>query len=270
MPELPEVETSRRGIHSAVVNHTIQQVIIRDHRLRWPIPNHLSDTLCQQTIVALTRRGKYLLFHTEQGTLILHLGMSGYLKITDSNTPPIKHDHVDLVFDQYCLRYHDPRRFGCLLWTHEDPAEHRLLHHLGPEPLTRHFNATTLYNAAKRRQIAVKAFIMNHTIVVGVGNIYASESLFLAGIHPKRPANSISLNEYRKLCDAIKKVLKRAIKAGGTTLKDFKKADGKPGYFQQALHVYDQYPHPCQRCASPIEKTIIAQRSTYYCPHCQK
>ena len=270
MPELPEVETTRRGIKDAVLNQTIQRITIREHRLRWPIPNHLPNTLRQTTLLALTRRGKYLLFHTHKGTLIAHLGMSGVLKITSHTEPVKKHDHVDIVFNNHLLRYHDPRRFGCLLWTANDPFKHRLLEHLGPEPLTRSFNGKTLFNASRRRHIAVKAFIMNHHVVVGVGNIYACESLFLAGIHPLTPANQVTLAQYHTLSNTIKTVLKKAITAGGTTLKDFKKADGKPGYFQQALTVYGLNDQPCGQCQQPIKKIIIAQRSTFYCDHCQQ
>jgi formamidopyrimidine-DNA glycosylase len=270
MPELPEVETSRRGIHDAVVNHTIERIEIRYPTLRWPIPTELSTCLNQHTINQLTRRGKYLLFHTAPGTLILHLGMSGNLRIVSSDEPAQKHDHVDIVFDQHRLRYHDPRRFGCLLWTQAPPLEHPLLRDLGPEPLSTQFTGAQLHAVCLKRKAAIKNVIMNAKIVVGVGNIYACEALFMAGIRPERPAHSLTQNDCKKLARAIKNVLRKAIKEGGTTLKDFKKADGKPGYFQHALCVYGKHATPCATCKTPITLITLNQRSTFFCAHCQR
>ncbi len=271
MPELPEVETTCRGIRPHLLGQEICQAIIRQGQLRWPIPAHLKRTLIGQTITDISRRGKYLLFELPKGWLICHLGMSGSLRLLKRKLAAKKHDHVDIICKNgTILRYHDPRRFGCLLWTDTSPEQHPLLARLGPEPLERGFNATYLHQRAKKSQQAIKAFIMNAQIVVGVGNIYASEALFIAGIHPQRCAARISRERYQLLTQAIKQVLQRAIRAGGTTLKDFHAADGKPGYFHQQLHVYGREQQPCHNCQQPLKLTRIGQRSSVYCSSCQR
>jgi formamidopyrimidine-DNA glycosylase len=271
MPELPEVETTRRGIEPHVLKVPIDRVIIREARLRWPVPENLRTHLPGQQFNGINRRGKYLLLQTESGTLIIHLGMSGSLRLVDESTPFRKHDHVDFVLrNRLCLRFHDPRRFGCILWTTENPEEHALLASLGPEPFSIHFNGQYLYDLARNRKIAIKAFLMNSHIVVGVGNIYANEALFLSGIDPRRGAGRISRSRMTDLCTAISTVLNSSILQGGTTLRDFVNESGKPGYFQQTLNVYDKTGHPCPRCGSPIRQCRIAQRSTFFCLICQR
>jgi formamidopyrimidine-DNA glycosylase len=270
VPELPEVETTRAGIEPYLLGHTVQQVVIRDRRLRWPIPPRLGKDLQGKVIDSVSRRGKYLLLHTSAGTAILHLGMSGSLRIVDTDTPPQKHDHVDIVLDNgQALRFHDPRRFGCLLWTRKDPMRHELLATLGPEPLGDAFNGDYLFEKSRGKKLAVKAFIMDAKVVVGVGNIYANEALFRAGIHPKRAAGRISKERYHALAAAIVEVLGEAIAQGGTTLRDFVNSEGKPGYFQQTLAVYGREGEDCLRCGSPLHSSRLGQRSTYYCNHCQ-
>lgn len=270
MPELPEVETSRRGIAPWMEKQRVTSMTVRDRRLRWPIPPNIEDELVGQTITALTRRAKYLLFQTARGTAMLHLGMSGSLRIIDPDEPAGKHDHVDIGLDNgKALRFRDPRRFGSLLWA-KDPGAHPLLRHLGPEPLTDDLCGDHLWQAARGRRIAVKPFIMNAAVVVGVGNIYASEALFLAGIHPKRHASRVSKERMQGLSDAIKTVLERAIQAGGTTLRDFHGGGGEPGYFQQELNVYGRGDDPCRQCSAPIAVVVLGQRSTFYCKRCQK
>lgn len=270
MPELPEVETSRRGIAPWLVDQQVRRITIRERRLRWPVPPVIDRELPGSFIRALNRRAKYLLFETETGTLMLHLGMSGSVRIIDPGEPAGKHDHVDIEMENgKALRFRDPRRFGSLLWTH-DPPRHPLLAGLGPEPLSPGFDGDYLWNKARGRRIAVKSFIMNAAIVVGVGNIYASESLFRARIHPKRRADRVSAARMAVLADAIKGVLKRAIAAGGTTLRDFHGGDGEPGYFRQELDVYDRAGLPCRVCGEPVRHAIIGQRSAYYCLHCQR
>ncbi len=271
MPELPEVETSRRGIAPHVLNNTIKAIILRREDLRWPIPQEIKPTFTAQCITQLERRGKYLLFHAEPGTLILHLGMSGSLRIVKADTPAHKHDHVDIVFtDGICLRFTDPRRFGCLLWTATDPLQHRLLKSLGIEPLSQNFNADYLWTTSRHRHITTKQLIMHNAIVVGVGNIYANEALFDAGIRPTKVASRLSKTQCQRLVKAIKFILRRAIKAGGTTLQDFTQSDGKPGYFKQSLNVYSRDTKPCLLCKTPIKTIIISGRSSFYCPHCQR
>ncbi|MGH8283338.1 MAG: bifunctional DNA-formamidopyrimidine glycosylase/DNA-(apurinic or apyrimidinic site) lyase [Gammaproteobacteria bacterium] len=270
MPELPEVETTRRGIEPHLLGHIVTAVKVRDRRLRWPVPAALMKILPGQRIEAVTRRGKYLLLKTAAGSMILHLGMSGSLRVLSSDTPPEKHDHVDIVLDNgNALRLRDPRRFGSLLWTAKNSATHKLLRALGPEPLEDGFDGEYLFDKSRRRTIAVKNFIMNSHIVVGVGNIYASESLFLAGIHPERAAGRVSKERYRMLAKSIRKVLTAAIGAGGTTLRDFVREDGAPGYFRQHLRVYDREGKACERCGTAIRSRVTGQRSTYYCAHCQ-
>lgn len=271
MPELPEVETTRRGISPHLENNTITNIIVRNRSLRWPIPGGLKTKLKDQIIHSVSRRAKYLLINTKVGTLILHLGMSGSLRILPINDAIDKHDHFEIQFkDGQCLRLRDPRRFGAVLWTKEDPSQHKLLIKLGPEPLDKNFNADLLFEKSRKRKTTIKQFIMDAKIVVGVGNIYASESLFLAGINPKKITGKITKTQAKELTAAIKKILKQAIKQGGTTLKDFKSSDGKPGYFQLKLKVYDRKGEACIKCKRPIKQVTLGQRSTFYCSICQK
>ncbi|MBE0438669.1 MAG: bifunctional DNA-formamidopyrimidine glycosylase/DNA-(apurinic or apyrimidinic site) lyase [Gammaproteobacteria bacterium] len=272
MPELPEVETTKRGIEAYVVDNEITQVIIRHFSLRWPINPDLASILDGRTITGLSRRGKYLLFQTDSGCLIIHLGMSGKLRILQKQQAKtvLKHDHVDIEFkDGYVLRYNDPRRFGAVLWIDTDPEQHPLLNYLGPEPLTDEFDSVYLWQQIRSRTSSIKTVIMNSKIVVGVGNIYANEALFLAGIHPKTVANQLTLQHCEQLVAQIKLVLDKAIQAGGTTLKDFRKADGKPGYFAQELNVYGREGQACLHCGSEIKHFKETQRATFYCPLCQ-
>jgi formamidopyrimidine-DNA glycosylase len=270
VPELPEVETSRRGIAPWVEQQEVCGVVVRDRRLRWPVPLDIDNRLPGQQIRSVARRAKYLLFDTAAGTALLHLGMSGSLRIIDQDEPAGKHDHVDIRFRSgKALRFRDPRRFGLLLWT-EDPFRHALLRDLGPEPLSEAFDGDHLWRAARGRRVSVKPFIMNSSVVVGVGNIYASEALFRAGIHPKRRAGRISRARMHGLAEAIRSVLQRAIEAGGTTLRDFHGGDGEPGYFRQQLDVYDRAGLPCRNCDAPIRSVVLGQRSTYYCLRCQR
>lgn len=271
MPELPEVETTCRGIRPHLLGKTFQQIIVRNAKLRWPIPQDIHQQLHNEKIISVERRAKYLLLKTKMHTLIIHLGMSGSLYITDPNTPPEKHDHVDFLFNKkICLRYTDPRRFGAILITDQDLTKHPLFIKLGVEPLTSDFNADYLYQHAKSRGIAIKNFIMNSHIVTGIGNIYASEALFLAGIHPTRATNRIAKSRYTKLTSAIKTVLEKAILAGGTTLRDFVNGEKKPGYFSQQLQVYGREGETCGHCKTIIKKIVQGQRSSFYCPRCQR
>ena len=271
MPELPEVETSRRGIEPHIVNQTIARVIIRQKQLRWPIPASLIKNLPSEKIISVNRRGKYLLLETRKGTLIIHLGMSGSLHIVNQKSSAEKHDHFDIEFsNKKTLRLRDPRRFGSVLWTTKDPLTHKLIEKLGPEPLTDEFTAEYLHLLSRKRKVAIKTFIMNSHIVVGVGNIYANEALFMAGINPKRIASQISLVRYQSLVSAIKSILHQAIKQGGTTLRDFSREDGKPGYFQQQLNIYGKAEQPCPNCNHLIKQIRQQQRSSYYCSYCQK
>lgn len=270
MPELPEVETTRRGITPHLVGRTVTAVTVRQRALRWPVPSALEDELAGQRIDGIRRRAKYLLLDTGAGHAIMHLGMSGSLRLVPTGTPAGRHDHVDLHLDSgSLLRLTDPRRFGCLLWTRADPLRHRLLSGLGPEPLGEALNGNYLYGRARGRRAAVKAFIMDGQVVVGVGNIYASEALHRAGIHPARAAGRISRQRYQDLATAIGVVLEAAISAGGTTLRDFSGGDGRPGYFRPELQVYGRARQSCLRCAAPLVRRVIAQRSTVYCPRCQ-
>jgi formamidopyrimidine-DNA glycosylase len=269
MPELPEVETSRRGIMPYVVGERVAGIVVRDRRLRWPVSREIDRCLPGQTIESLDRRAKYILFNTPAGTMILHLGMSGSVSIVEQGTPAAVHDHFDILLGSgKVLRYRDPRRFGSLHWC-EDPAEHWLLRNLGPEPLDDGFSGEYLWMRSRGRRVSVKPFIMNPGIVVGVGNIYASEALFIAGIHPRRAAGRISKQRYWQLADAIRRVLGRAIEAGGTTLRDFYGFNGEAGYFQQQLEVYGRDGRPCRRCGEPITSIVLGQRATYYCKRCQ-
>lgn len=270
MPELPEVETARRGIEPHLRGRRIARVSVRQPRLRWRVPATLARDLPGQTIRAVERRAKYLLLRTTTGTVILHLGMSGSLRIVPAQTPAGAHDHVDIVLaDGNCLRLRDPRRFGALLWTTRDPAQHPLLKYLGPEPLEPGFNAEYLYRASRKRRLAMRDFLLNAHIVAGVGNIYANEALFLAGVRPTRPAGRLRRTECQRLVEAVRDTLARAIRAGGTTLRDFMNADGLPGYFQQTLNVYGRAGKPCPRCGTAIRLKRLGQRSAFYCSKCQ-
>ncbi|KJG17100.1 bifunctional DNA-formamidopyrimidine glycosylase/DNA-(apurinic or apyrimidinic site) lyase [Photobacterium angustum] len=269
MPELPEVEVSRMGISPHVIDQTVKQIIIRNPRLRWPIPEAIK-AIERQVIRGVTRRAKYLLLETDVGYAIVHLGMSGSLRVLSEGTPVEKHDHVDLVLTSgEVLRYNDPRRFGAWLWE-EKGVTHPVLEKMGPEPLSDDFNVEYLHEKAQGKRTAIKQFIMDNHVVVGVGNIYANESLFAAGIHPKRAAGKISLARMTKLVAEIKSVLAFAIKQGGTTLKDFKNADGKPGYFAQELQVYGKAGKPCPKCGEALSEAKIGQRATVFCSDCQK
>ena len=270
MPELPEVETSRRGIVPWVENQAVTEVVVRDRRLRWPVSEEVDRNLEGQTIDSIRRRAKYLLFETGAGTMMMHLGMSGSVRIIEADEPPMKHDHVDIrLASGKALRFRDPRRFGSLIWA-INPQEHVLIRNLGPEPLSDEFSGDYLRRQAVGRKVSIKQFIMNAHIVVGVGNIYASEALFGSGIHPKRRAGRVSAERMHELANAIKSVLERAIEAGGTTLRDFHGGDGEPGYFRQQLDVYDREGLPCRRCETPISAIVLGQRSTYYCKSCQR
>ncbi len=269
MPELPEVETSRRGISPHLLGQTITAAIVRQHQLRWPIPD-LCSILPGQTIRQISRRAKYLLLQLDSGTLIIHLGMSGSLRVLPADTTPGKHDHFDLCIGRQCLRLHDPRRFGAVLWTGHAVQEHPLIRHLGPEPLSNAFHGDYLYQQARMRKIAIKNLIMDGKVVVGVGNIYATESLFLAGIHPQRACNRIARTRIDTLVGHIKVILTRAIRQGGTTLRDFQHEDGKPGYFAQELLVYGREGLPCPQCGQALLNKRIGQRSSVYCRYCQK
>jgi len=271
MPELPEVETTRRGLSPYIESHKITAVTIRNFKLRWPIADNLAAILSNQTIHKISRRAKYLLFQCNTGTLIIHLGMSGHLQIIDKRDPVGKHDHVDIQFENgLTLRYTDPRRFGAILWSeYEDIQQHPLLSHLGPEPLSETFTANYLLKISHDRRCSIKTFIMNGKNVVGIGNIYANEALFLARIHPKTPAGKLTKGQATLLVTVIKQVLKKAIDAGGTTLKDFRKSDGKPGYFSQQLHIYGKEGESCLHCGSQILQYKEGQRATFFCPQCQ-
>jgi len=270
MPELPEVETSRRGISPYVVGQRIEKVVIRERRLRWPVSEDIDNKLPGATIESVDRRAKYLLLNTTNGTAIVHLGMSGSVFIVECDTPAGVHDHFDIEVESgKSLRFRDPRRFGSLHWR-DDAAQHWLLRELGPEPLSDDFSGKYLWEKSRGRRVSVKQFIMNAAIVVGVGNIYASESLFLAGIHPRRAAGRISENRYVLLATTIKDVLEQAIRAGGTTLRDFYGGDGEAGYFQQKLEVYARDGEQCTRCKRPVSVIVLGQRSTYYCKNCQR
>jgi len=271
MPELPEVETTLRGIAPHLCGKGIDRLVVRERRLRWPVPADTERRVRGQRILALGRRGKYLLLELEKGTILIHLGMSGSLRVLASHSPPAKHDHLDLCLQggQY-LRLRDPRRFGAFLWTPEEPKNHPLLAHLGPEPLGPDFDGDYLYERAYGRRCAVKPFIMDASLVVGVGNIYANESLFRAGIHPTRPCHRIGRTRYWRLAAAIRAVLTSAIEQGGTSLRDFVRDDGRPGYFARSLQIYGRTGEPCPGCGAPIRHRRIGQRSSFYCPGCQK
>lgn len=275
MPELPEVETTRRGIAPHLVGRRIVSVTLRRADLRWPIPREISELLPGQRIEAIERRAKYILLETQAGSAILHLGMSGVLRVLPPDIAPGAHDHVDILVDAAkgkparILRFTDPRRFGCLLWQPLGTT-HELLAGLGPEPLTDAFDGDLLWQRSRGRKAAVKLFLMDNAIVVGVGNIYASEALFAAGIDPRKPAGSISRARYQRLAAEVKRILAWAIERGGTTLRDFLNPDGAPGYFFRELFVYGRAGEPCKVCGTPIRQQAIGQRSTFWCPACQK
>ncbi len=269
MPELPEVETTCRGIAPFAKGQVIRQVIVRQPKLRWPVDKNLDKKLKGLKIQNVNRRAKYLLLETVQGNLMIHLGMSGSLRIVEQQSAE-KHDHVDICLSNgKTIRFNDPRRFGSVIFNQQGD-QHNLLKKLGVEPLTEDFCGKYLHQQAVSRKVAIKAFIMNNQIVVGVGNIYAQESLFLCGIHPNRPACKISSARMDKLVKTIKQVLTLAIKAGGSSLKDFTGADGKPGYFQQTLSVYGRFGENCLNCDSSLKQLTIGQRTTVYCPQCQR
>jgi formamidopyrimidine-DNA glycosylase len=271
MPELPEVETTLQGIKPFVLKQKIQSITVRHHGMRWPVPADLSPLLSGEIIQQIWRRGKYLLFQTSQGHLILHLGMSGSLRIFTHDAPAKKHDHIDILLaNGKLLRFRDPRRFGALLWTTDEPLLHPLLSHLGPEPLDSSFSGKYLWEKSRKRKVPVKSFLMDSKIVVGVGNIYATEALFAAGILPKTAAGKISLLQYEKLVKELKKVLKAAIQQGGTSLKDFVNSEGKKGYFSVKLKVYGRGGKECVTCGTKLKDSRLGQRGTVYCPHCQK
>ncbi len=271
MPELPEVETTCRGIAPHLTGNTISRVIVRQHRLRWPIPANLAKKITHKRIISIERRAKYLLVTLDDNaSLIIHLGMSGSLRLDSPTTQPRKHDHIELhLSNGLCLRYCDPRRFGAWLYVTDDPHRHALLASLGPEPLDKTFSTRYLHDRLNHRKQPIKTLVMDSHIVVGVGNIYANEALFLSGIHPLRQGQSLTADECRLLVQQIKKILRRAIQRGGTTLRDFVGGDGKPGYFAQELLVYGRAGAACHGCKATLEEIRLGQRTTVFCPHCQ-
>ncbi|MGN6513125.1 MAG: bifunctional DNA-formamidopyrimidine glycosylase/DNA-(apurinic or apyrimidinic site) lyase [Lysobacteraceae bacterium] len=275
MPELPEVETTRRGLAPHLEGRRVRAVTLRRPDLRWPIPDAVRDLLPGQRIDAVRRRAKYLLLDTAAGSALLHLGMSGSLRVLPADTPVQAHDHVDLALEEEggkpgrVLRFNDPRRFGCLLWQ-APGTTHELLLGLGPEPLSDAFDGAYLFALSRGRKAPVKTFLMDQAVVVGVGNIYAAEALFAAGISPLRPAGRVSRERYRALADAVKAILAHAIRRGGTTLRDFINPDGAPGYFEQELSAYGRGGEPCPRCGRPLKQAAIGQRTTAWCPRCQR
>jgi formamidopyrimidine-DNA glycosylase len=276
MPELPEVEITRRGIAPHLLGQTVTRVVVRDRRMRWPVPRDLERTLTGSTVRGITRRGKYLLLACtnaknpgKSGSLILHLGMSGSLRILPRGAEVKKHDHFDLEFGEKLLRLHDPRRFGAVLWERGDIAAHPLIAGLGVEPLEAQFTATFLHNAMRGRAAAIKLALMDHKMVVGVGNIYANESLFHARINPATRASRVSLARCERLVGTVRDTLEKALKAGGSSLRDFVHSDGSSGYFQQEYFVYGRDGQPCRLCGTTIRIKRMGQRSTFYCPSCQ-
>ena len=271
MPELPEVETTRQGITPHILKQKIQSVIIRQPKLRWPIPEDLPLLLANTVLHEIKRRAKYLLFDFSSGYMLIHLGMSGSLRIVDANRNAEKHDHIDFVFqNKRTLRLTDPRRFGAVLWLGKSPYLHSLLSKLGPEPFSDHFNGSYLHNLSRTRKLTVKQFIMDQRVVTGIGNIYANESLYLSGIRPSLAAGKISCKRYQNLSEQIKIILKQAIEQGGTTLRDFVGSDGKPGYFSQQLNVYGRSGLACPKCLQALKEIKIGNRSTVFCQNCQK
>jgi len=270
MPELPEVETTRRGIQPWVEGHRVERVVVREPRLRWRVPPRLARELSGEVVHRVERRAKYLLLHTDAGSALLHLGMSGSLRIVRDDQPAGTHDHVDLIFEQgHRLRLRDPRRFGCLLWSRA-PTRHRLLRSLGPEPLEPGFDGAYLRQRSHKKTAPVKAFLMDAKVVVGVGNIYASEALHRAGIHPSRAAGRVSERRYQGLAQSVRDILSEAIAAGGTTLRDYVQSGGEPGGYSIQLDVYGRQGEPCHYCGALIRRAVCGQRSTFWCPHCQR
>lgn len=269
MPELPEVETTRRGIVPWVEGRQVTGLTVRNGRLRQPVPDGLAAEVCDATVLQVRRRAKYLLLDFTHGGLVVHLGMSGSLRVVERGSTPQTHDHIDLEFGDTILRYRDPRRFGLFLWQTGDALTHPLLQHLGPEPLSEAFDAAYLHAATRGARQPIKQFIMDAHRVVGVGNIYASESLFRARIHPLKAAGELGKVRLTRLVAAIKETLEAAILAGGSTLRDFVGGDGKPGYFQQQYFVYGRHGEPCRICATPVQRAVMGQRATYWCPKCQ-
>jgi len=269
MPELPEVETTCRGISLLLVSKIVGGGTVYDHRLRYRVQYDLIEKLTGQTLLDIRRRAKYIIMKFNKGALIIHLGMSGSLRVLDAAQKRRKHDHIEILFDKLLLRYHDPRRFGAFVWTENEPLKHELLSNLGIEPLTSDFTGQFLYEETRKTRSSIKNVLMNNRLVVGIGNIYANEALYGAGIHPKRPAYNISKKRYQVLADKIKAVLSQSIRDGGTTLRDFYKNDGEPGYFKTKLKIYGRKDLPCEQCGQTIRAMIIGQRTTYYCIRCQ-
>ncbi len=271
MPELPEVETTLRGIEPHIINKKIDNIIIRQPQLRWKVPvSQLKKNLPESKFLSINRRAKYLFLNLKKGSLLIHLGMSGSLRLVNKNTKLEKHDHIDILFkNNHILRYNDPRRFGSFLWA-QDPERHPLIEKLGPEPLGNEFNALYLYELSRNKSLAIKNFIMNSKVVSGIGNIYASEALFESGIRPDRESRMVKINEFESLVTNIRRLLNKSIKNGGTTLRDFVGGDGKPGYFKQELKVYGRTGEPCMKCKKPLINIIIGQRSSAFCKVCQK
>ena len=269
MPELPEVEVTRRGIEPHLVGRAITAVTVREPRLRWRVPAAVR-ALAGREVRAVTRRGKYLLLDCGDGHLILHLGMSGSLRLVAPDAAPGKHDHVDLSFGRQILRLRDPRRFGAVLWTDGPPQAHPLIRHLGIEPLSRALDGRRLHALTRASRVQIKPFLMDGRRIAGVGNIYASESLFLAGIHPRKRAGRLSAQNCARLAAAIKRTLRAAIRAGGSSLRDFVGSDGAQGCFQRRAWVYDRAGQECRKCGSAIRRVVQGQRASYYCPHCQR
>lgn len=270
MPELPEVEITRRGIEPHVAGRKITELVVRNRRLRWPIPARLAKELPGRLVEQVKRRAKYLLLECGEGSLIIHLGMSGSLRVLQRSEPPGTHDHVDVRFGNVFLRLRDPRRFGAVLWQTGPAENHKLLAHLGVEPLGADFSGRYLHAACSGRRVAIKQLLMNSAIVVGVGNIYASEALFRAAIHPATPAGKLSMGRCERLVSAVRDTLNDALSSGGSTLRDFVNSEGKPGYFQQQRLVYDRAGEPCRACAQPISGIRQGQRSTFFCGRCQR
>jgi formamidopyrimidine-DNA glycosylase len=277
MPELPEVETTCAGIRPHLLNSRISNLVVRETRLRWPVDKDLKKIIEKKKLFAVTRRAKYILLHLEKnksqekGILVIHLGMSGSLRILDRESEHRKHDHIDINFNNgKLLRFHDPRRFGAVIWIQDDLDQHKLFKHLGPEPLSEQFSGDYLYLKSRKRKLSVKQFIMDAQVVVGVGNIYANEALFASGIHPNRDAGSLSKKSANDLVDEIKQILSLAITRGGTTLKDFENPEGNPGYFSQNLKVYGRKGAPCPKCQNNLKEIRLNNRTTVFCPKCQK
>jgi len=272
MPELPEVEITRLGLEP-LINFKVSEVVIRNSSLRWPVNKSLQKILVGMKLINLKRRGKYILAEFPKGTLIIHLGMSGHLCIVSKDREIKKHDHVDIVFDNVehkIVRYNDPRRFGCILWTDEDPLDHKLIKHLGPEPLTNDFDGDYLFRKLTKKTVSIKNAIMNSHVVVGVGNIYASEALFHAKIRPQRESHKVSMDEITNLVSAIKGTIENAILKGGSSINNFLDVNGKNGYFQNEHQVYGRKDKPCILCKNPIQQITLGQRSSFYCKNCQK